>query len=298
MQMRSWAVWCFTVIGLCALANPAWAAPKKKKRAKAAETAEPVDVKEPAAAVSDDDPKDIDSLMDDAKSRPAPVKKQAAADPSGEADPDKPLYNDDSNTASAWERPPAEAEKPKKKKKNEQGEVVSAPKGDGNNMNIGVLAGYGLSLGSGLTSLNPYGLGVALHGEYELENHLVLGVGGAYFLGERDPNATNNNGVREEDFANYILGHVSVGYSIWISDNLIFRPSIWAGVAIAILPPSAAHQSGMAITALLAPGASLHYILGPAGWYLGGDIHVSIPVGQANSTKTGMPVLLTFGKRF
>jgi len=296
MQMRSWAVWCLTVIGLCALANPAWAAPKKKKKAKADETAEPADVKEPAAAVSDD-PKDIDALMDDStKNKPAPVKKQAVAEPG--SDPDKPLYNDDSNSASAWERPPAEQEKPKKKKKSDGEAVASARKGDGNNMNIGILAGYGLSLGSGLTSLNPYGLGVGLQGDYELENHLVIGVGGEYFLGERDPNATNNNGVREEDYANYILGHALVGYNFWISDNLIFRPSLWAGVAIAILPASAAHQNGMAITALLAPGLTLHYLLGPSGWYLGGDIHISIPVGQANSTKTGMPVLLTFGKRF
>lgn len=296
MQMRSWAVWCVSVIGLCALANPAWAAPKKKRsKAKSAQTAEPADVKEPAAAVSDE-PKDIDALMDDStKGQPAPVKKQALAEPDG--DPDKPLYNDDSSSASAWERPPAEQEKPKKKKK-ERAEAPSAPKGDGKNMNIGIMAGYGLSLGSGLTSLNPYGLGVGLQGDYELENHLVIGVGGEYFLGERDPNATNNNGVREEDYANYILGHALVGYNIWISDKLIFRPSIWAGVAIAILPASAAHQNGTAITALLAPGLTLHYLLGPAGWYLGGDIHINIPIGQANSTKTGMPVLLTFGKRF
>jgi hypothetical protein len=294
MQMRSWAVWCFTVIGLCALANPAWAAPKKKKRAKAAETAEPADVKEPAAAVSDE-PKDIDSLMDDStKNKPAPVKKQAVAEP----DPDKPLYNDDSNTASAWERPPAEAEKPKKKKKNEQGEVVSAPKGDGNNMNIGILAGYGLSLGSGLTSLNPYGLGVGLVGEYEMENHLVLGIGGEYFLGERDPNATNNNGVRIPANANYILGHVNVGYNFWLSDNLILRGTIWAGVAIGFVTKTPPHLTGMVITALLGPGVSLHYLLGPAGWYLGGDLRLSIPVGQANSTKTGLPVMFTFGKRF
>jgi hypothetical protein len=295
MQMRSWAVWCFTVIGLCALANPAWAAPKKKKRAKAAETAEPVDVKEPAAAVSDE-PKDIDSLMDDAKSRPAPVKKEAAAEPA--ADPDKPLYNDEANTASAWERPPAEAEKPKKKKKNEQGEIVSAPTGDGNNMNIGILAGYGLALGSGLTSLNPYGLGVGLVGEYEMENHLVLGIGGEYFLGERDPNATNNNGVRIPANANYILGHVNVGYNLWLSNNLMLRGTIWAGVAVGFVTKTPPHLTGLVVTALLGPGVSLHYLLGPAGWYLGGDIRLSIPVGQANSTKTGLPVMFTFGKRF
>jgi hypothetical protein len=295
MQMRSWAVWCFTVIGLCALANPAWAAPKKKKsKAQTAETTEPAEVESAPAAISDDS-KDMDALMDDStKNKPPSVKKQQLAEPDG----DKPLYNDDSNAASAWERPPAEAEKPKKKKKTERGEVVSAPAGDGNNMNIGVLAGYGLGLGSGLTSLNPYGLGVGLVGEYELENHLVLGIGGEYFLGERDPNATNNNGVRIPANANYILGHVNVGYSLWIGNNLILRPTIWVGAAIGFVTKTPPHLTGLVVTALLGPGLTLHYLLGPAGWYLGGEIRVSIPVGQANSTKTGMPLFFTFGKRF
>jgi hypothetical protein len=117
-------------------------------------------------------------------------------------------------------------------------------------------------------------------------------------LGTTDPNASNNNGVRREDFARYILGHALVGYNIWFSNNLYLRPSIWLGVAIGMVPESAAHLSGVAVTALLGPGLTLHYILGDNGWYLGGDIHISIPVGQANSTLTGMPILLTFGKRF
>jgi hypothetical protein len=292
MQMRSCAVWCLGVIGLCLVANPAWAAPKKKKH-KAAETAEPASVEEAPAAVSDE-PKDIDSLMKDStKNKPAPVKKQEVAAP----DPDKPLYNDDANSASSWERPPAEAEKPKKKKKSEQA-VEAAAKGDGRNKNIGILAGYGLGLGSGLTSLNPYGLGAGLQGDYELENHLVLGLGGEYFLGERDDNATDFQGVRRPAYANYILGHALVGYNIWLSNDLILRPSVWAGVAIGFVTKVAPHLNGLVVTALLGFGANLHYILGPTGWYVGVDIHVSVPVGQQNSTKTGMPVLLTFGKRF
>jgi hypothetical protein len=292
MQMRSCAVWCLSLVGLCLVANPAWAAPKKKKKAAAAETVETAPVEQPSAA---DEPKDIDNLMEDStKNKPAKVKKQEVAEP----DPDKPLYNDDSNSASAWERPPAEAEKPKKKKKSDRGEVVESPKGDGRNMNIGILAGYGISLGSGLTSLNPYGLGVGLVGEYELENHLVIGIGGEYFLGSRDDNATDAQGVRRPANANYILGHANVGYSIWLSDRLVLRFSIWAGVAIGIVTKAPPHLDGMVMTALLGPGASLLYTLGPAGWYFGAEIRVSIPVGQQNSTLTGMPIMLTFGKRF
>jgi hypothetical protein len=290
MQMRSCAVWCLSVVGLCALANPAWAAPKKKSKAKAAETAAAAE--EPAAASSDES-KDLDSLMKDStKNKPAPVKREEIATP----DPDKPLYNDEGKP-DAWERPPAEQEKPKKKKK-EREVADTSPKGDGKNMNIGIVAGYGISLGSGLTALNPYGLGVGLQGEYELESGWVLGVGGEFFLGEENPNATNNLGVPTKSFARYILGHVSGGYTFWLSESLLIRPNIWLGVATAMIPESPAHQNGLAITALFGAGANIHYLLGTSGWYLGGHIHVSIPVGQENSTKTGMPILATFGKRF
>jgi hypothetical protein len=292
MQMRSCAVWCLSVVGLCALANPAWAAPKKKSKAKAAATAAAAE--EPAAPASSDEPKDIDALMKDStKNKPAPVKKEKTAEP--DTDPDKPLYNDEGKP-DAWERPPAEQEKPKKKKKEPVAD--NSPKGDGRNMNIGVVAGYGFSLGSGLTALNPYGLGVGLQGEYELSSRWVIGLGGEFFLGENDANATNNLGVRTESFARYILGHVTGGYTFWVSDNLLIRPNIWLGVATAMIPQSAAHQNGLAITALFGFGANVHYILGPSGWYVGGHIHASIPVGQQNSTKTGMPILATFGKRF
>lgn len=292
MQMRSCAVWCLSVIGLCVLANPAWAAPKKKKsKAAAAETTEQV---EAAPAASSDEPKDIDSLMDDStKKQSAPVKKQEAAEP----DPDKPLYNDDATSASSWERPPAEAEKPKKKKKSEMVEEASA-KGDGRNKNIGILAGYGLGLSGGLTSLNPYGLGVGLSGEYELENHLVIGLGGEYFLGSREVRGDFLGANQMETFANYIMGHASVGYSIWLADNLILRPTLHLGVAIGVVPAKMPHNSGLSITALVMLGGSLHYILGVTGWYTGVDIRYSWPWGQDNSVYSGLPLFLTFGKRF
>jgi hypothetical protein len=295
MQMRSCAVWCVSLIGLCLVANPVWAAPKKKKKHKADDTAEPAQVEEAAAPVSDE-PKDIDSLMDDStkKKSAAPVKKQEIAEP----DPDKPLYNDDSSTASAWERPPAEAEKPKKKKKSEIVEEA-AHKGDGNNMNIGISAGYGIGMSGGLTSLNPYGLGVGLTADYEISSHWVFGIGGEFFLGSSDPNAGNNLGTPKEDYARYILTHLHAGYNIWLTDTLYLRPSIWMGVAIGMVPGTAAlHSNGLSITALVSPGLTLHYLLGPKGWYVGADIRYSWPWGQDNSIETGILTMLNFGKRF
>jgi len=47
---------------------------------------------------------------------------------------------------------------------------------------------------------------------------------------------------------------------------------------------------------MLAPGLSLHYVLGVTGWYAGVDVRFVVPMGD--DTKSGLPILLTFGKRF
>ncbi|HEX4355263.1 MAG TPA: hypothetical protein VHZ95_20170, partial [Polyangiales bacterium] len=87
-------------------ASPAWAAPKKKKKVKAADTDTTDDSATPAASTDSGD-KNTDDLMNDSvktKSK-AQIKadSEAADAPAKEtiAEPD------------AWEKPPAEEEKPK-----------------------------------------------------------------------------------------------------------------------------------------------------------------------------------------
>jgi len=292
MQMRSCAVWfCVSVFGVFALSGSAEAAPKKKQKAKTEEKAAEVEP-EP---VKDTGPKDVDELMDDstkkkAKSKPEAAESEAKSEP--EADVGEP---------DAWERPPAEAEKPKRRK------VVERPeekKGDGRNMNVGILAGYGFSLGSGFGTVNPYQLGGGIQGDYELENHMVIGVGGEFFYGGDNADARDINGARvaattgQVPYARYILAHAQVGYNIWFGTNLILRPSIWVGVAIGLQQPAADGTGRNVWGLLLAPGLSLHYLLGDNGWYVGADVRFSIPMAEANSSRTGFPVMLTFGKRF
>ena len=229
--------------------------------------------------------------MDDStKKKAAP--KPAAAEPEAKSEPEPEVGEPD-----AWERPPVEDEKPKRKK------LSAAPeekKGDGRNINVGILAGYGLSLGGGFGTVNPYQLGGGIEGDYELENHLVLGVGGEFFYGGDNPDARNTNGapVFPTPYARYILAHAQVGYNVWLSSDLILRPSVWVGVAIGLQQPFADGMGRNVWGFLLAPGLSLHYLLGDKGWYLGGDVRFSIPLAQDNSARTGLPILVTFGKRF
>lgn len=293
MQMRSCAVWfCLSVVGVFAMTGSAEAAPKKKHKAKTEESAAAVEP-EP---VKDTGPKDVDELMDDSTKK-KPATKPVAA----EADKKEPEASADVGEPDAWERPPAEEEKPKRKKHIER---VEEKKGDGRNKNIGILAGYGFSLGSGFGTVNPYQLGGGIQGDYELDNHLVLGVGGEFFYGGDNADARDINGARvaattgQVPYARYILAHAQVGYNVWFGDSLILRPSIWVGVAIGLQPPAADGTGRNVWGLLLAPGLSLHYILGKDGWYLGGDVRFSIPLAEANSSRTGFPVMVTFGKRF
>jgi len=285
MKMRNAVVW-LSVLGVFACtSSSAWAAPKHKKSKKAkADTSAEVEPVEPA------EPKSTDDLMQDAasnKKKPAP--KASSDEPEAPADVAEP---------DAWERPPAEAEKPKKTR------VTTAPVAedlwDGRHFNIGLMAGYGLRMGSGLVkTINPYGLGFGLQGDYEFDSHLVVGIGGEYFLGGSDT-PPNNEGVatRVSVSQNYILAHALVGYNWWLTRELILRPSLWAGSAIALVPSSHSNPSGSIVSFLLAPGLTMHYILGVTGWYFGGDLRFNIPLGRTIESVSGFLVLLSLGKRF
>jgi hypothetical protein len=283
MQMRSCA-WWLSVIAVFALTSSAWAAPKKGKKSKAASSADTAEAAEPVEPVEPAQPKDVDDLMKDSNKRKAERPTATADEPepaAGNAEPD------------AWERPPAEEEKPKKKNKHEP--PPEEKKGDGRNKNIGIMAGYGFSLGGGLSSVNPYSFGFGLQGDYELDSHMVLGVGGEFFIGETDNSAIDPvTRAPSPTYARYILGHALVGYNFWFGTNMYLRPSIWAGVAIGLKPADITGAT-TAWGVLLAPGLSFHYILGQKGWYIGVDARFSVPLGH--ETKSGLPILVTFGKR-
>jgi hypothetical protein len=290
MKMRNAVVWMsvLAVFACTSSASSVWAAPKSKKSKKAkADTSAEVEPVEPAQLKSTDD------LMQDAATKKKPAPKSTASATSEEAEAPADVPEPD-----AWERPPEEAEKPKKKPVTAA--AVAEDLWDGRHFNVGLMAGYGLRMGSGLVkTINPYGLGFGLQGDYEFDSHLVVGIGGEYFLGGSDT-PPNNEGVPTSISVsnNYILAHALVGYNWWLTRELYLRPSMWVGAAIALVPSSHTNPSGSIVNALLAPGVTMHYILGVTGWYFGGDLRFNIPLGRSIETVSGFLVLLSFGKRF
>jgi hypothetical protein len=286
MQMRSCAIW-LSVVGLIAAASPALAAPKGKKAKKAAESAEvkpepPAEVKEPKSGGN------VDDLMNESTKRKPAAASGKKSESESEPSADEPVGEPD-----AWERPPAEEEKPKPVAPVK----VEEKKGDGRNMDVGLVAGYGFQT-SKFFSVDPYGFGFGLRGAYELESHIVLGLGVEYFLGGSNISANTAglaSGAQIKTAAHYFLVHAEFGYNVWL-DKLILRPSIWAGLSIGTQdPPLYSGTSGVITAFSLSPGLTLHYLLGGKGWFIGADARINFILGQGNS---GILLFGTFGKRF
>jgi hypothetical protein len=285
MQMRSCAVW-LSVLGLLAIANPASAAPKKKhSKAKHAQSAEPEPEVAPPAKES---PKAVDDLMEES-AKPKAKARAAAADTS------EPVEKADDNAEvgepDAWERPPAEEEKPKPKRV----EKPEEKKGDGRQWEVGLLAGWGLTTSNAPFSQDPYRLGFGLRASYTFDFRMTVGLGYEYYLGSSITTLNPITQVLTKSTANYQWIHAEVGYDLWF-DKVLFRPSLWLAVAIATKnPPLQSGTSGVLLSTVVAPGVELNYMLGDAGWYLGIDARFMFVIGTGSNA---IPLLATFGKRF
>jgi hypothetical protein len=286
MQMRSCAVW-LSVVGLVTMASvsSAWAAPKHKK-AKAAADSDSSEVATPAA----EKPKDVDSMMDDS-SKPKASTSTSHSDDTAAAPESADVG---SGEPDAWEKPPAEEEKPKAKAV----ETVEVKKGDGHNLEVGLLAGWGFTSTRAPFSADPYQFGAGLRVGYTFDFHLVVALGFEYFLGSSNTSSEMTGGVMSAmttTKANYIWFHGEVGYDIWFG-KLLLRPSLWLAIAPGTQsPPVASGTSGVITATLVQPGLSLMYMLGDHGWYLGVDAHFSLVIGTGTST---LPLFAQLGKRF
>ncbi|HKU39491.1 MAG TPA: hypothetical protein VJR89_15135 [Polyangiales bacterium] len=241
---------CF---GVVAAANPAFAAPKKKKKAEAAAPVEPEPVKE----------KSVDDMM----SESATAKPKADSGSASESKADEePVGEPD-----AWERPPKDEEKPKAV----AAAKAEAPVGDGRTIEVGLTPGFGFKAGDAdwSTSLNPFGIGAGIRGGYSLDTRWYIGAGFIYHLGESDTLNANTPGapttavisVRQ----NYMLAFAEGGYNAWLG-NVIVRPSMWLGMGFAVVDPYLNTGGVHTVTDFLfAPGLSIIDVLD--GWYIGGD---------------------------
>lgn len=262
---------------LAAVTSPALAAPKKKK-AKADTAAEA----EPAAETKSED-KSVDDLMEESNTR--------KSTPSASMDDEKPDTSMDEGSSGepdAWERPPADEEKPKE---------APAPKavetyGDGRRIEVGLTPGFGFKAGDAdWATLDPYSLGLGIRGGYELDSRIFLGAGFVYHLGNSDDLTRSMPGTQVVEVVsarqNYMLAFLEGGYDIWLGD-LIVRPSMWLGLGFAVVDPHF-RTGGLRteIDFLFAPGLNLIYVFD--GLYIGGDARYVVV------TADGAPGIELFG---
>jgi hypothetical protein len=268
---------CFS---LASVASPALAAPKKKKPAAAAES--PV---EPEPAKD----KSVDDMMEESTTKKSAPASSAASGGDSQAD-EEPVGEPD-----AWERPPVDEEKPK---------PVAAPKaekkvGDGRTIELGISAGYGFKVGDAdWATLNPYSVGFGIRGGMTFINHLYVGLGFVYHLGENDIryNAVTGSQTSTQSAVsqNYMLAYAEGGWDIWLGD-WILRPSMWLGMGFALVDPYMTLGVLQTVTDFLfAPGIDLYYTVG-GGWFVGGDARWIFVTGDGAK---GLDFFGVLGMRF
>jgi hypothetical protein len=269
-----------TFVAVVSDASPAWASSKKKK------AATPAPAEAPAAASSSSSSTDVDTLMQDSTKKKSNA--QIKADNESAAESSKP-DKETSAEPDAWERPPVEEEKPKPKPMM----ATEVKKGDGRNIDIGLLVGWGFET-SKYFATDPYQLGFGIHGGYAFDNHVVVGLGYEYFIGSSNTSAVIGPSVISTS-AHYMFAHGEIGYDFWLG-KWILRPSFWLGLAIGTQnPPMASGTSGVEIAVLLGPGLTVYRLLGDSGWFIGVDGRISLVSGQGSSA---IVLYGTFGHRF
>ena len=270
-----------TLLMTAAVASPAFAA-KKKKKAAAADTAETSEEAKP------EEEKSTDDLMGDAVKKGSEKKKGAEPADEAEAAPaaDAEATTQETPTdANSWERPPEEAEKPKKE--------VAAPmveeNGDGRPWMVGLLVGYGLKTDSNTGTLSgaadPYGLTAGLRGGYTLDFNLYVGVFFAYYLGSSFEGSQSRleTGVTSSTASAMQFG-AEVGYDFWLG-GVIVRPSLQLGAQLAF---TTRQGESPRTTSDFIAGPGLGLIVPLDGWFVGGEFRPVLPFANA-------PVMVLIG---
>jgi hypothetical protein len=192
----------------------------------------------------------------------------------------------------AWERPPEEEEEAPKA---EPKAPPPPPEGDGNNVEAGLLLGWGFQMDKGTFSTDPYQLGLGLRLGYAFEFKLFIGLGFEYFLGTSGKQTTGTLAapVTRETAANYMFFHTEVGYDLWFGD-VILRPSMWLGAGAGAQDPHPiSNTKKTVVDFFFGPGASVIYVMD--GTFIGGDLRMHKVTGDGGSA---IVLYATGGLRF
>jgi hypothetical protein len=226
--------------------------------------------------------KSVDDMMEEpAESKAEPEEAAEEAEEEEDVEPDE------------WERPPVEEEEAPEP---EPAPVVEAPSGDGRNLEVGLLLGYGFTTDKGTFGPDPYGLGFGLRAGYELDFKLFIGAGFEYYLGSSETRAASFGGVSAGSIdaaANYMFMHVEAGYDFWVSD-VIIRPSLWLGVGIGTQDPHPISNKKKTVSDFFfGPAVSGLYTM--ESIFIGGDFRLHQVTGDGAST---IAIYATGGMRF
>ena len=146
--------------------------------------------------------------------------------------------------------------------------------GDGRRIEVGINAGYGFKVGDAdWATLNPYSVGFGIRGGMTFLDHLYIGLGFVYHLGENDIlyNAVTGSPttVATAVSQNYMLAYAEAGWDIWAS-KWIIRPSIWLGMGFALVDPYMTLGVLQTVSDfLVAPGLNVYYTID--NWFVGID---------------------------
>lgn len=179
----------------------------------------------------------------------------------------------------AWERPPADVEKPPAAPPKQQETRV----GDGKHLSLGLLLGGGVLTDRkpGQLGTDPYGWSVGVRGGYSFDIQLYLGLFYTYYLGTSVTGEVGSSIVVTTTKANYMQFGAEVGYDLW-AGSLIVRPSLQIGVALGIV--SKENTPSPLTSFLLAPGVTV--VMPIDSFFFGGDMRFALAQGDGAAAFT------------
>lgn len=268
------------VIALALVASPSAAQGKKKKAAEEA----------PAAEESAEGGGSLDSLMEGAA---APKKDKKAKKGKAQAEEEQaeepPPAEEEVAEPDAWERPPMEEKAPPK----EAPPPVEEKLGDGKQISVGLLLGYGFKTDrqTGGLGVDPYGLMAGLRGGYTFDFALYAGAYFKYFLGSSGTTGSGRIATESRDVhASYMQFGLEAGYDLF-AGPVILRPSLELGMALAFSDADGTTRSVGDL--MFGPGVAVLYPFDDL--FLGGDLRGSLVTGDGVS---GVTIAANGGMRF
>ena len=202
-------------------------------------------------------------------------KSKGSPPPSGSQPPASQTAESDAEP-DAWERPPADTEKPPAPAAPVQRKIV----GDGKHLSAGLVLGWGFLTDRKKARLgaDAYRLELGVRGGYSFDFQLYLGAFYSYYLGSTNSGSTQGSGLETSSTANYMQFGVEGGYDIW-AGSLIVRPSLQIGAALGFTNKlnTPSPVGGL----LVAPGFT---VLKPLDdFFIAGDMRLNFVSGDGNS---------------